>query len=135
MNTTLGNLLTKLNNPISEIEITRRGLDVSLVESFLEKEDFLVKDVLENLNIPPSTFFLKKRRHQILDTHMTEKFIRLISVMKNASEVLGKIEAKKWLYKRIPSLRNEIPITLLDTEAGHRLVEQTLLQIKHGIYG
>lgn len=52
-----------------------------------------------------------------------------------ASKILGGVEAKNWLYKPIPSLGNEVPLDLLDTEAGRRLVEQALLQIEHGDYG
>lgn len=52
-----------------------------------------------------------------------------------AAEILGKSETKNWLYKKIPSLGNEVPLSLLDTEVGHRLVTQALLQIKYGVYG
>ncbi len=58
----------------------------------------------------------------------------LISVTVTASKILGKLEAKNWLYRKIRSLGNEIPINLLDTEAGHRMVIQTLLHFKYGIY-
>lgn len=54
--------------------------------------------------------------------------------VQKAEEILGKQEAKNWLYRKIPSLGDQIPMDLLDTEAGHRLVEQALLQIKYGIY-
>lgn len=51
-----------------------------------------------------------------------------------ASEIIGEQEAKNWLYKKVESLGNRAPIDLLDTEAGHRLVEQVLQQIKYGVY-
>ena len=51
-----------------------------------------------------------------------------------ASDILGKAESKNWLYRNVPSLGNQIPLNLLDTETGHRLVEQALLQIKYGMY-
>jgi len=127
-------LLTKLKDPKKEIGLVRNGLKVTLVESFLNQEDLPIKDMLARLAIPPSTYFAKKKGHKTLDTYASEKFIRLISVIVMASKILGKAEAKDWLYKKIPSLGNEVPLDLLDTEAGHRMVTQALLQIKHGIY-
>ena len=70
----------------------------------------------------------------MLDAHTTEKFVRLISVMDLATTTLGAAEGREWIYRKIPSLGNEIPLNLLDTEVGHRLVVQALLQIKHGVY-
>lgn len=94
-----------------------------------------MKDVLVRLDISASTYFAKKKNHQALDSHATEKFIRLITVMMMATNILGEVDGREWLDKRIPSLGNETPLNLLDTETGHRLVVQTLLQIKYGIYG
>lgn len=129
------NLKSILQNPMKEVRLIRNGLEIKVIESFLAKENILVKDVLERLDIPASTYFSKKKNHQRLDAYTTEKFVRLISVFKMAADVLGKSEAKNWIYRSIPSLGNDAPLNLLDTEAGHRLVEQALLQIKYGMYG
>lgn len=134
MSATVEHLLTKLKDPKKEMGLVRNGLKATLIESFLNQEDLPIKDVLERLDIPSSTYFAKKKSHKALDAYTSEKFIRLISVMVMASKILGKSEAKNWLYRKIPSLGNEVPLNLLDTEAGHRMVVQTLLQIKHGVY-
>lgn len=128
------NLLSTLQNPIKKVSLIRNGLETKVIESFLAKENILVKDILARLDIPASTYFSKKKNHQRLDAYTTEKFVRLVSVIKMATDVLGKTEAKNWIYRSIPSLGNEAPLNLLDTEAGHRLVEQALLQIKYGMY-
>jgi putative toxin-antitoxin system antitoxin component (TIGR02293 family) len=128
------NLLSDLKDPFKEMRLIRDGLEPKVIESFLDKEDFLVKDTLEKLHISPSTYFSKKKNDKPLDIYTTEKFVRLITLFIMASEILGKIEAKSWIYRNIPSLGNQAPITLLDTEVGHRLVEQSLLQIKYGMY-
>jgi putative toxin-antitoxin system antitoxin component (TIGR02293 family) len=127
--------LKELHDPKKEMELVRSGLKTTIVESFLEHENLPVKDVLARLDISASTYFAKKKNHQTLDSHSTEKFIRLMSVVEMAASILGAEEAREWLYRKIPSLANEVPLDLLDTEAGHRLVTQALLQIKHGIYG
>jgi len=128
------NLLNDLKDPFKEMNLIREGLETEVIESFLAKENFFVKDILEKLHIPSSTYFSKKKQQQPLDTYTTEKFVRLITVFMMASELLGKAEAKNWIYRNVPSLGNQAPINLLDTEVGHRLVKQALLQIKYGMY-
>jgi putative toxin-antitoxin system antitoxin component (TIGR02293 family) len=121
-------------DPIKEIEIIRKGINPELIENFLNDQSFVVKDVLSRLKITTSTYFAKKKDHKLLDSSSTEKFFRLISVVQNAQEILGNQEAKNWLYRKIPSLGDQVPMDLLDTETGHRLVAQALLQIKYGVY-
>ncbi len=128
-------LLKDLKNPFKEISLIRNGVDPEVVEAFLDKENLPVKDILERLHIPSSTYFSRKKQQLRLDTYTTEKFVRLISVLIMAAEILGSDEAKSWIYRNVPSLGDQAPINLLDTEAGHRLVEQVLLQIKYGMYG
>lgn len=121
-------------DPIKEIEIIRQGINPELIEDFLNNQSLVVKDVLSRLKITSSTYFSKKKEQKPLDSNSTEKFFRLISVVQSAQEILGNQEAKNWLYKKIPSLGEQVPMDLLDTETGHRLVEDLLLQIKYGIY-
>ena len=135
MAVSMKNLLNDLKDPLKEMCLIRSGLETEVIESFLAKENLLIKDILERLHIPSSTYFSKKKNHQPLDAYTTEKFIRFISVLVMASTILGKAEAKNWLYRKIPALGNEEPLNLLDTEIDHRLVEQTLFQIKYGMYG
>lgn len=127
-------LMNKLNDPKKEMQLIREGLKPHIVETFLDEHDLFLKEVLKKLSIPISTYFNRKKTNKALDAYTSEKFIRLISVIKLASEILGEGEAKTWLYRKIPSLGNEIPLDLLDTEPGHRLVTQALYQIKYGIY-
>jgi putative toxin-antitoxin system antitoxin component (TIGR02293 family) len=134
MSNSVKNLLNTLKDPIKEMGLIREGINIKVVESFLNQENFLIKDILAKLQIPASTYFSKKKNQQTLDAYTTEKFFRLISILNKASDMMGKDEAKAWLYRKIPSLGNEAPINLLDTEVGHRLVEQVLLQIQYGIY-
>jgi len=122
------------NDPIKEIKTIREGINPEMIENFLSEQAFVVKDILTSLNIKPSNYFAKKKEHKRLDPTSTEKFLRLFAVVQIAQEILGKAEAKNWLYRKIPSLGEQIPMDLLDTEAGHRLVEHALMQIKYGIY-
>lgn len=135
MTAALTALLTQLKDPQKEVLLVRNGIKAGVIEEFLGREGFAIKDVLDRLDISASTYFAKKKSHKALDTYTTEKLIRLIQVMLKASKVLGEQEAKSWVYRAVPSLGDEIPMNLLDTEAGHRLVEQALLRIEYGVYG
>lgn len=134
MSSSTNKLMNYFKDPIEEIEIIRKGINPELIEDFLNDQSFVVKDVLSRLNITISTYFAKKKEHKLLDSGSTEKFLRLVSIVKIGQEILGNQEVKSWLYRTIPSLGDQIPMDLLDTEVGHRLVEQALLQIKYGIY-
>ena len=82
-------LLKDLQDPKKEMQIIREGLDTTAVDAFLARQNLPIKDVLERLAISASTYFAKKKNHKTLDMHTTEKFIRLISVVKMASDILG----------------------------------------------
>jgi putative toxin-antitoxin system antitoxin component (TIGR02293 family) len=127
-------LIDSFKDPAKEIESIRKGVRPEVIEDFLAPRAFVLKDVLERLHIPKSTYLSKKKNKKVLDSSATEKLLRLISVIKMASEIIGENEVKSWLYKKIGSVGNHMPIDLLDTEVGHRLVEQALLQIKYGVY-
>ncbi len=125
-----------LENPAAEIEAIRKGLFPSQVEVFLKSNEFPTKETLEVLDINATTFFKRKRTRTKLNSEMSEKFLRLARVTRLAFKVIGdKAEALAWLSRKIPSLGKQRPMDLLDTEVGHRLVEEALLQIEHGVYG
>lgn len=127
-------IIASLDDPIKEIAIIRSGVTPQVIESFLAPHNYVMKDVLERLHIANSTYKSKKGREEALDSAASEKLIRLVSVIKKANDIIGQSETKEWLYREIPSLGNQKPLDLLDTEVGHRLVEQALQQIKFGIY-
>ncbi|WP_419418541.1 antitoxin Xre/MbcA/ParS toxin-binding domain-containing protein [Legionella sp. D16C41] len=127
-------LIQALKDPLKEIALIRNGALPDAFEDILKPKSFVMKDVLNRLNISAPTYKTKKREKKLLDSSATEKLLRLISTIQLASKIIGDPEAKNWLYREIDSLGGRAPIDLLDTEAGHKLVEQTLQQIKHGIY-
>ncbi len=134
MISSINQLIRKIKDPIKEIKTIREGVSPRIIECFLVEKSFAINDILPRLNISKSTYFSKKKTDKLLDSSSTEKFLRFISVVQMSLEVLGEKEGKNWLYRKIPSLQDQVPLDLLDTEAGHKLVEEVLLQIKYGIY-
>lgn len=54
-------LMNYFKDPIKEIEIIRKGINPELIETFLNDQSFVVKDVLSRLKITSSTYFAKKK--------------------------------------------------------------------------
>lgn len=57
-----------------------------------------------------------------------------VQLVRRASEVLGASHVARWMQSEIPSLGNQTPYVLMQTEAGRRKVELVLLKIEHGVY-
>jgi uncharacterized protein (DUF2384 family) len=55
-------------------------------------------------------------------------------MVRRATEVLGIDHVARWMQSKIPSLGNQTPYALLQTEDGRRQVERVLLKIEHGVY-
>lgn len=134
MSYTAQNIVSAFGDPIKEIEIIRKGITPQVIENFLRPHNYVMKDILARLHIAISTYKSKKSKREELDSATSEKLMRFISVIRTANEILGENETKEWLYREVASLGNQRPIDLLDTEVGHKLVEQSLQQIKFGIY-
>ena len=60
---------------------------------------------------------------------------RILRISELADKVFGEHEkAQRWLRKANRSLNGVVPIDLLESETGARLVEEAILRIDHGIY-
>lgn len=57
-----------------------------------------------------------------------------VAMVRRATEVLGISHVGIWMRSRIPSLGNQTPYTLMQTEEGRRQIERVLLKIEHGVY-
>jgi uncharacterized protein (DUF2384 family) len=57
-----------------------------------------------------------------------------VEVVRRAAEVLGIDRVAGWMRTRIPSLGNQTPYALIQTEDGRKQVERVLLKIEHGVY-
>jgi uncharacterized protein (DUF2384 family) len=57
-----------------------------------------------------------------------------IEMVRKATEVLGIDRVAAWMRTRIPSLGNQTPYVLIQTEDGRKQVDRVLLKIEHGVY-
>lgn len=110
----------------------RAGLPFSSAEH-LAKTGVLATDELERL-IPKRTLQDRKRRGTF-STEQGELIVRVARIHALAERVLGSAEkAHAWLRSPVPALDDQLPLTLLDTEEGGRVVEAILGRIEHGVF-
>ena len=57
-----------------------------------------------------------------------------VAIVRRATEVLGIAHVAHWLQSKVPSLANQTPYALIQTEEGRNQVLRVLLKIEHGVY-
>ena len=112
--------------------ITGEGLDVDAVTE-LQAIGFTSEE-LATLVINPRTLRHRRSRGEPLSPDEADRVVRLARTFEHAVEVLGD-RGRAWLWLRAANraLDGHVPVQLLRTETGARLVEETLLRIEHGI--
>jgi putative toxin-antitoxin system antitoxin component (TIGR02293 family) len=101
---------------------------------------------LDSIVIPSRTLQHRRSRKERLTVEESDRIVRLLRILRLTEEVYASRErALQWL--RTPKARLDprlagqlfgeggpVPITLLKTETGARMVEQLLLQIAEGVF-
>jgi putative toxin-antitoxin system antitoxin component (TIGR02293 family) len=88
------------------------------------------------LVVPRRTLAHRVAKHQALSQDESDKAVRVARIAAMAEQVFGEADrAWHWLRKPTPRFEGKSAIDMLATEAGARLVEETIVQIDHGIFG
>ena len=104
------------------------------VLSSLRKHGLEDAEVYE-LVIPRRTLSHRRARRQRLSRDESDRAVRVARILALARQVFGEPErALHWLRKSRRRFEDQNPLKLLRTEAGARLVEETLYQIDDGIF-
>lgn len=89
---------------------------------------------LHSLISDPGVPSLNERKGPMLSPAESDRLARAARVIATAEEVLGTPEkARRWLRKANRGLQGHVPLVLLRTEPGGRIVEQALHRMAHGI--
>ncbi len=129
-------LMTRKSSTVeSELELLHQ-IDDGLPISALEK---LIADGM--LNEPELFYFISKRTlsrrkgEKRLNPEESDLLVRIARIYGFATEIFGsKEKANTWLRTSNHALRNSLPLDLLRTDLGARVVETILGRIDHGIY-
>jgi len=124
-------LKRKVKSESDLVEAVKRGLPTASVEHMV-RDDLLSTEEVYALIAPKRTWQLRKQRRKPLTAAESEKAARLARIFALAIDAFQNPEkAARWLRRRSRVL-GRMPIDLLDSEAGARLVEEELLRITWG---
>lgn len=84
--------------------------------------------------IPVRTLEQRRSRQEKLTIKESDRVLRVIRVLSLIESIYGSRErALDWLRKRHSRLDGRTPFSLLNTDAGSRVVEELLIQIDEGM--
>jgi putative toxin-antitoxin system antitoxin component (TIGR02293 family) len=115
------------------MRLVEGGLPTRVINHLLERG--LRRREVFAVIIPLRTLKHRRSRHQPLSKEESERAVRTARVLARAQAVLGDEKtALEWLREPKRRFEGRLPIEMLSTEAGGRLVEQMLLQIDEGMF-
>jgi putative toxin-antitoxin system antitoxin component (TIGR02293 family) len=119
----------------------RNGIPAKSVGAIAQFLDVRTESLARNLGIPtdpsnPEALMFRMEFNQDLERWEADRLYLVFKAYAVAVDVLESQEgACEWLRSNIPALKGETPLSYLDTVSGYELIEQTLNQIRHGVYG
>lgn len=122
------------SSDMDKIHILREGLPYEAIEVVGQKIHYPIKDVLDILDLPQTTYNKKLREHALLNSRDSELIMTLSELIDYGLYVFGH-EAEKfhrWLKKANISLGGQSPDSLLDSMTGIQEVKNTLHRIEYG---
>lgn len=121
-----------LGNPLDEVRLTQQGVVPDVVEA-LAKSLLSLNEL--NWVIARRTLSHRKSKGERLTPEETGRWLRAAKITTLAEEVFGDAnKATLWLHKPRKAFNGQNAVTLMQTEAGARLVEDTLNQLDAGYF-
>lgn len=122
------------NDQMNKINLIRSGLHYDHISELSKKLDIPVKQILDILNIPQTTYNKKKKKKDLLDSKSTELVILLNELADFGYFVFNNENDKfySWLKTTNHSLNDVRPIELFDSYTGIQEVYKTLERIEYG---
>lgn len=100
----------------------------------LRKRGF-TNDELYKIVAPRRTLQRREANNEQLSVVEADRVLRIKHIMEYADRVFGDPEkARRWLRKPSRALDMSIPLELIETEQGGRIVENELGVIDHGMF-
>jgi putative toxin-antitoxin system antitoxin component (TIGR02293 family) len=113
-------------------EAVRAGLPIEALDRLIAN-GVIAEHEVETHFIPRRTLYARRQKGTF-SREQSDLIVRLARIQAVADEVLGeRPKSHSWLRRQNGALDGEIPLALLDTEEGGRLVEAVLGRIAHGI--
>jgi len=117
------------------IQQARAGVERGKADEVAQQVGLTDKEMARILNLSERTLH-RHRPEALLDNNASERLLLLegllhhgLDVFDGRADVLG-----RWLRVPLSELRQQSPLTLLDTATGFGMVHTVLGRIEHGIY-
>jgi putative toxin-antitoxin system antitoxin component (TIGR02293 family) len=122
-----------INSDMQFVNAINKGFPIDSLERLITLHLLSVNEVT-HLVISPRTLARRKKTHR-LSPEESDRLARVARIISYAQEVMGDDEkANQWLRRPNRALDNRLPLDLLQTESGARIVETILGRIEHGVY-
>lgn len=110
----------------------REGFRHSVVEALMGNSGLTLKEISTSLDLSPRS--LQRRKHEgRLARYESDRLYRLARMLALADYFIGsRAKALDWMKRPNIVLGGAVPLHLIDTELGARLVENTLGRIAYG---
>ena len=116
------------------VQAVQSGFPVSAVDAVVRELGFSLAE-LERLVMPRRTLAHRRAQGQPLTREESDRLARVARVALAAREAFGDAgNAHAWLRRPNRALQGNLPIHLLDTDDGARLVEDVLGRLEHGLF-
>ena len=123
-----------IRSEIDLLDAVSRGLPTVAVDAAVHS-GILSADEADRLVIARRTLAARKARGQDLTRDESDRLMRVARVNAVSLEQFGSAEkAGRWLRKPNRALGGRVPLELLATGEGARVVEETIMRIAHGLF-
>ena len=124
-----------VKNPGDLARLVRKGLPANSVTALAQRLHLSNTALSRTLGIPQRTLTRRMSTGALLTATESDRAVRMARVYANAVELLGDARiATQWLGTPNRALGGEVPLDLLDTDTGARMVEDVLGRIAYGVY-
>ena len=123
---------TRIRSDQDLVNLVESRLPASAIQSLMRGG--LSDNEIYQLVIPRRTLAHRIAKHQSLSQDESDRAVRLARVTALAEQIFaGRDRAWRWMRQNKVRLGGRAPIELLQTEAGARLIEESLYQIDDGM--
>lgn len=120
-------------NDINLLMRSKQGLNAKAALDFISLSGFTQDEFQETFNTTVKTIQNHVTRQSNLDAALSEKLLKSFELFDKGVEIFGTADNfHKWLNKPAFGLGYQVPITLMDTITGIRLIKEELIRIEFG---
>lgn len=120
--------------PLQQARAVAKGLPVKAVRDLMRDKVVTLGD-LARVVAPRRTLDRRMKEGMALSPGESDRLARFIILLDLATQIFGeRAEAMRWLSEPKRPLDDQAPLDLMRTDAGARVVEDYVLQIRHGFF-